>query len=381
MVGKTLSNRFATLCAGVLICAVAVACSGVRSDIPAGGGSVAKEATPPSAAAKPPVKIKVALSNPLFTPGLSFMWIGNKMGYYRENGVDPEFVGTQGASEATQWLAAGRVDFAVPPPSQMLLSASQGQDLGLVAVYLFNRRALYSFAVKTDSPIYSVSQLKGKKIGIIALADEGKQFVAAAFRELAFNPDRDYELIAVGSGAQAVRALNNGDVDAIAIPDVHYATAEAEGLKVKYLPQPEFAETLMANVVLTRREFLERNREVVVGFLRGMAQGTLFLTSNPEAALKIHLDLYPETRMKGVSEQEGFSRQLLVVTKRAPKLALERGVTRWGDMKKDQWEFYLQYVGLAGKIPDVTRFYTTELLDDVNNFDQNRVIQEAKNYR
>ena len=31
--------------------------------------------------------IKVTMANPLFNPGISFLWIGNFLGYYQEEGV------------------------------------------------------------------------------------------------------------------------------------------------------------------------------------------------------------------------------------------------------------------------------------------------------
>ena len=46
------------------------------------------------------------MSNPLFNPGISFLWIGNFLGYYQENGVDAQFVAARAAPR--RWAGCSR---------------------------------------------------------------------------------------------------------------------------------------------------------------------------------------------------------------------------------------------------------------------------------
>ena len=70
----------------------------------------------PSAAARKLKNIKITMANPLFNPGISFLWIGNFLGYYQENGVDAQFVAAQGGAQAMGWVLAGRTHVGLPRP-------------------------------------------------------------------------------------------------------------------------------------------------------------------------------------------------------------------------------------------------------------------------
>jgi len=48
-------------------------------------------------------------------------------------------------------------------------------------------------AVKPDSPIKSLAELKGKKIGIRNQGDTGYFGARAMFKEIDINPDKDVE--------------------------------------------------------------------------------------------------------------------------------------------------------------------------------------------
>ena len=81
----------------------------------------------PSVAAKKLKNIKITMSNPLFNPGISFLWIGNFLGYYQENGVDAQFVAAQGGSQAMGWVLAGRTHVGLPRPIPILFRAARAR--------------------------------------------------------------------------------------------------------------------------------------------------------------------------------------------------------------------------------------------------------------
>ena len=102
----------------------------------------------PSVAAKKLKNIKITMSNPLFNPGISFLWIGNFLGYYQENGVDDQFVAAQGGSQAMGWVLAGRTHVGLPRPIPILFRAARGKKMPPVkGVYILNRDAIYADGV------------------------------------------------------------------------------------------------------------------------------------------------------------------------------------------------------------------------------------------
>jgi NitT/TauT family transport system substrate-binding protein len=73
--------------------------------------SVAPKGRTPAATAK---HVRLAINNPVLEPGISFLWIGKELGYFDEEKLTVKFVPSQGAAEAIQWAASGKVDLAVP---------------------------------------------------------------------------------------------------------------------------------------------------------------------------------------------------------------------------------------------------------------------------
>ena len=53
----------------------------------------------------------------------------------------------------------------------------------------------------------------------------------------------------------------------------------------------------------------------------------------------------------------------------------------WGNYTAKSWAGYLDIYGLTSKISDPSRFYTNELIEEVNKFDAQKVIDQAKNFK
>ena len=282
------------------------------------------------AAERPLVPVRTAFNTPVYNPGIAFLWIGKELGYFREEGLDPSWVGTAGAAESSQWLSKGNVDFATPPASAVVSSAAKGIDLGITSPFLFNRLPIYSFAVNPDSPIRELRDLRGKRIGVPSLGDEAVWFIRATLEDQGFS-GQDATVIAVGPVAQAGKALTSGDVDVLAHPDIQYGLMQALGFKLRFLPQPAFAHQIFGNGIWVRRD-----------------------------SLKTH-------------------RSLIAIESRKDKLTLGPN-QKWGEYSPADWNFYVKYIGVADKIKDPSPFYTNELIDEINRFDQGKIIEQARTF-
>ena len=345
-------------------------------------------AAPAASAAKELKNIKVTMANPLFNPGLAFLWIGNFLGYYQENGVDAQFVAAQGGAQAMGWVLSGRTHVGLPRPIPILFRAARGKKMPPVkGVYILNRDAIYAdgVAVPPDSKIKSVCDLQGKKVGVMSQRDSGPIFVRKALEACGVPAgEQKVTYLPVGPASKAAAAMKLGRVDAWANVDIQYTLARARGFKFDILPyQQEWIRNLFGNVVWINKKFLANNRETVVGFLRGLAKGSLFFYTNPEAALKIHWVLYPESKPKGMSDEKAAALMIKVLRARAPKLRLDdEKIDKFGAHHDGEWREYVKFVGLDKKLSEaqVKALYTNELIDEVNNFDRGEVIRRAKNF-
>ena len=310
------------------------------------------------------------------------------LGYYQENGVDAQFVAAQGGAQAMGWVLSGRTHVGLPRPIPILFRAARGKKMPPVkGVYILNRDAIYAdgVAVPPGSSIKSVCDLQGKKVGVMSQRDSGPIFVRKALETCGIPAAKqEVTYLPVGPVSKAATAMKLGRVDAWANVDIQYTLAAARGFKFDMIPyQKDWTQNLFGNVVWINKKFLADNRDTVVGFLRGLAKGSLFFYTNPEAALQIHWVLYPESKPKGMSDEKATALMIKVLKARAPKLKLDdEKINKFGAHHDGEWAEYVKFVGLDKKLTDaqVKSLYTNELIDEVNNFDRNEVINRAKNF-
>lgn len=110
---------------------------------------------------KKPEKLTVVLDwfvNPNHAP----LIIAQQQGYFRDEGLDVQFITPANPSDPPKWVAAGKADIAVDYQPQFMLEVAQG--LPLVQVGSLISRPLNCLAVLADGPIHSIKDLKGKLI-------------------------------------------------------------------------------------------------------------------------------------------------------------------------------------------------------------------------
>jgi NitT/TauT family transport system substrate-binding protein len=113
--------------------------------------------------------------------------------------------------------------------------------------------------------------------------------------------------------------------------------------------------------------------------------GTLFAMTNPEAAIRILWDVYPQTRATGKDEATALRDDRLTLEARIKNWRYEPvDGKRWGDNVERNYQTYLDWLLAQGVIKVKTEakdVITNELLDDVNKFDADAVRTAAKAYK
>lgn len=313
---------------------------------------------------------------------LTFATVGQhpKLNYYKDEGIEMEVLNMAGSAQTLQALASNNVEFTNLSPAIFVQGYAKSPDLNIISAYVWMRRAHWSVTVKPESPIKELREMKGKKIGILNTGDTGFFGAKAMFREVGLDPEKDFEWIAVGRGGTAGQALDRGQVDALAIWDAEYARIENLGFKLRHLPNTPGMKDLFGGAYGVNRTAFRSNREKLVGLFRGMAKSTVFAAANPELAIRMHWQIYPETKPKGKSEAEALKEAVHVMQTRIWKwLPSEQDEDkRIGGSTLRQWQAQVRFVNLQDKLPDANVLFTNDILDDVNKFDRKAVEDQAK---
>jgi NitT/TauT family transport system substrate-binding protein len=335
--------------------------------------------------------MKVANTAAVNDPQQCFTTAGQhpKLNFYKPGGVDIEYVNMSSMTQAMQSLRAGHVDFGPAVPGILLPAMAKDPTLDLVSVYKWLPRNANVIVVKPASGIRTAADLAGKRIGVRSLGDTGISVTRAMLAELGLKDDR-CEYIAIGDGAPAGAAIDNDRVDAMVAFDTAAARIELVGTPLRYVPlTPKFAQ-LGSGWICVPRESLRKERAALVALFRGIAKSTIFSNANIDAGIDLHWAVYPESRPKGRSEDEA-RKELAFIMKDRKNSWMRRPEDpdqRMGASSLAEWTANIAMAAdssknpkLAEELGDPTRLFTNELIDEINAFDKQAVVDMARGFK
>ncbi|MCK8783004.1 ABC transporter substrate-binding protein [Roseomonas sp. NAR14] len=299
------------------------------------------------------------------------------LGYWRNEGLDVNVFGIAGSTMGVQLLSAGHVDFVGLSGEDILAARARG--IPIRSVYLHARQPISRIVVPADSGITAIAQLRGKTLGVPVLGPD--PYATGAFAEAGLDLEKDVTRVAVGTGAPALLALRRGDVAGYLAWDTAVAGLEVRGMRFTEF-RPSYYDELFGLCVATRDEVVEKRPDLVVGMCRGIAEGVTFGMANPEAAIRIHWQAYPQSRPQGGDEAKLLQDAKHVFMSRFVLYALEPGA-RFGESRPAQWERVAGMMRAAGRLPadpDLAAAYTNRFVPAVNAFDADAVRARAVRY-
>jgi NitT/TauT family transport system substrate-binding protein len=308
--------------------------------------------------------------------------IATKMGWFAADGIKIELTPLPGSSDCVKFVATGEIPYAVPSVEPLAIIRAQGVKAKVF--YTAYQSYVYGIAVPQDSPIKTFADLKGKSIGVIAMGSAGMVVARALAASAGLDPDSDIRVVVAGEGAQTVALLRAGQVDALSQFDTQYALVENAGIKLRLLPSPEIAH-FPSNGFIALEETLRTNRKQAVALARGYAKGQVFAIANPEAAVRILWEVYPQSKATGKDEATALKDDMKVLEARIRSWKLESGgVSKWGESSERNYSAYVDFLQKWGvvkqKVP-ASDLVTNDLIKEINDFDAAKVVAAAKAYK
>jgi len=304
------------------------------------------------------------------------------LGYWKEEGLDVEVVTNRGAAAAVQLVIGGKADVTSANPGTAITAVQKGEDL--VIFYTSLRGDIFGIALPEGSGLNEIKDLKGKTIGVSSFASGGTNYIRALLAQAGLKAGVDADVVEVGVGGRAAAALKSKQVQALSLWDEAYAKMETEGIKFTKVISDPRARYHLAGSMTTKRENLTKRRKMLVGMARGLAKAQLFQETNPEAAVRIHWKVYPQSAPRGgITDAAVKSEAKVISVRRQIQSKNAFGTNRYGDVPKDKLEEFQEYLltsGLVKQKMGIDRFYTDALIPEVNRFDAAAVVQRAKSF-
>jgi len=215
------------------------------------------------AVATEPTKVQFAGYGPADI-GMSFLFTAVEKGYFKEEGIDFQYMPGQGGGDAIKRLITGGASFAWASTDTIMFAADQG---GKVKGIFNIHNSFYDLAYlpeKLGAQVTKMQDWKGKKIGIISQASITRYLVMEALSAANMQQD-DVSYIAVGFAP--IPPLQAGQIDAyVSWPSMNGAMRKA-GLNIaNYSTGLDFP----TDQIVTSEEILTKNHDLAERFVRAI---------------------------------------------------------------------------------------------------------------
>jgi NitT/TauT family transport system substrate-binding protein len=333
-------------------------------------------------AAEAQTKVRVGWCAKTVSSAAAPFAIATKLGWYEKMGVSVELVPLPGSGDCAKFVATGETLLALPSVEPVIVMRAQGAKIKTYyTAYLGN---IYGLAVPADSKVQSIKDLKGKKIGVIGMASASAIIVRALAKEEGMDPDKDISVVVAGEAGQTAALVRNGSVDALSQFDTQYALVENAGVKLRRLKHPSI-DKFPSNGFIALESTLKDKRKEAVAIAQGYAMGTLFALNNPEAAIRLMWDMWPQTKSTSKDEATALKQDISTLNARAVSWRLESvGAKKWGENLVPNYQAYFDWLLANGTVKEKASagdVLDNSLLDDINKFDKDAVIKAAKEWK
>jgi NitT/TauT family transport system substrate-binding protein len=323
-----------------------------------------------------PSKLKVAVTTPTWNAGFATFLLSQAEGYFADEGIEVEFTLPPSGTQAAQQVIAGGADIALVTPEPVIIGATKGTDLTYFASYYGDW--IYGLASIDGSGITKVSDLKGKRIGVTNVSSSGATFARVAL-QLAGLGEKDVTLVPIGVGAQQISAINDKQVDALALWDTQYQIVKNAGIRITDLPV-ESMSGMFGGGFVARKSRLSAEPDAFAKFGRAFAKGVVYAQANPEAAIRAMWKAQPDTRSAATPEAEALAQEVQVLKVRLVGLGIPAGEQQWGRIDPDRVRGSIDFAlkaGLINEPVDVGKILDTSLIPKINEFSPDEVRKQA----
>jgi ABC-type nitrate/sulfonate/bicarbonate transport system substrate-binding protein len=230
------------------------------------------------------------------------IYVADALGFFADEHIKIEFIGSLGRGiTEVQLLEQEDIDvFTSSHPSQVAQAQLAGVEAVAVAPGMIDDPEYphMRYLVAPGSPIASLDEAVGKKVGIAAITPCTNGYVEYYLRSKGLDPET-VEFVTI-SDSEAVQTLSEGLVDLVAVHPPFGAWAVENETAKEVSNSWEIFQNPGAGLSVRgfKRDFIEKNPDVVQGFVNAMYRARVWTNAHLEEAQQInakYFDVDPGT--------------------------------------------------------------------------------------
>ena len=238
----------------------------------------------------------------------SYFWVAYRSGSFEKHGLKIEPIYIRGGLMGIQAALSGNLLLQLQGASTVVAAWAQGakefQFIGAVGNRL-------DYILAAHPSIKRPEDLKGRRIGVSQLGSSTDFIARVAVRRLGLVPDRDVQIVGIGGQGDRWTALTAGQVQASVFQSPFTLKARKAGYPTFIDFSKEDFEYTVAGPVTTR-SFIHAERETVMNFMRGLADGMDYYRDekNKDHVIKFLGEYYRSNNTEELEETRQTYRQV-----------------------------------------------------------------------
>src|SRR5215469_847318 len=260
---------------------------------------------------------EIAVSNYAVSANGMPFGVAMAKGYFKDEGLNITGLisSAGGGTTLRNMLAGGGVPYGEVNPGVVVSAVLAGADLKIVSDNVLTV-AEFVWAVKPDSPIKTLKDLKGRKIGYTNPRSTSQALANMLVQSAGLKPD-EVELVKTGGFGEGIAALDSGLIDVAPITEPLWSK-----VKGKYRAVVTASDVLppLDNVVgVATEEMMEKRGDFIRAVIRARRKAVKFMKEHPDEAGDI------------VAKQYNLEPEVARAAVRTLTTSTTKGVPYWGE--------------------------------------------------
>jgi ABC-type nitrate/sulfonate/bicarbonate transport system substrate-binding protein len=284
------------------------------------------------------VKFPVGVSSKVL--GYGHLWAAWRLKYFEREGLDVDVVLMRGTAPAVQTMIAGSISAALVANDGPIAAVEKGMDIVMVA-----SSSKLTHMLIGGKNYKNWEDLRGSTIGSSTLTSGTAFVLRRALKVKGLEYPRDYKLLNVGGTTSAFAAMSAGQISAAMLAVPNAFQAQDAGFNLIGRVADIFPNYLLS-AYSVRRSFAEKNRPLVVRFLKAVVRAKKWFEQDRKAATEF---LAKEFQLPPSLAEKGLDYYL---TNQAwhPELEIEM------DGLRTVVDIYAEQTGMKGAIPSPEKY-------------------------
>ena len=213
---------------------------------------------------------------------LTLVELGQHANIWQEEGLDVTSIEFAGEAKTMQALTAGAIDLGFGSGIGMAFPVKGVPATAVAAVS--NPPNMLALIVPPASPIKTVDDLKGKRIGVSTVGSLTEWVTKELSRQRGWGVDGIH---AVAVGSEGVAAMTTGSIDGDVTGVGASFTAQDAGKARIVLTFGDYIKTFHANVLYAANTLIASDPQAITAFLKGWFATLAYARAHPDVAAQV----------------------------------------------------------------------------------------------